>query len=128
MDFWNYRLFRIKIQRSIFGKMWSWNLSAFASFMLSIFQDEAFKLKENKLWNVWQIKSGSKTSLAHCHTQVCTFPFLLCLLHILTEHILWSWTDLGTIPNCASDKSLVKEPIQCNSSAGKERVSTEKHW
>lgn len=28
---------------------------------------------------------------------------------------------LGTIPNCASDKSLVIKSIQCNSSAGKER-------
>lgn len=40
-------------------------------------------------------------SLGHCHTQVCDFLLLPCLLGILTEHIPAVMDRLGAIPQCA---------------------------
>lgn len=60
-------------------------------------------------------------SLGCCHARVRSFS----TPSLLATHSDWvhpTVTDrLATIPNCASVKSLVSEPIQCNSPAGKER-------
>ena len=122
MDFWNYRLFGIKIQRSVFVKKQSWNLSAFAPFMLSIFQHEALKRKQ-AVKCLANKKSGKKWLLDVAILEY--WAQMLSTRSSLTTHSGWTHPAVtdgsGTIPNCTSAKSLVSESIQCNSPDGKER-------